>query len=186
MCLRIAQHCRNGLNIYGSNNPNINQKLYLLWSHSAESIAPDPPCWVLRHIRRKITRKHTFQNAHVKKKKKKMTKLLQTTAGDDKVVKLTNSSWYSLIIGLTQSLRQFLKTTLEGISWFMRFMMENERHCIYTIFPCNIKSINSNLTSYDWHKQEKLRTVKHLVPVNEVSAPAVLSVISNDAEDKPG
>jgi len=95
-----------------------------------------------------------YQKTHLpectcKKKEKKMTKLIQTTAGDDKVVKLTNSSWYSLIIGLTQSLRQFLRTTLEGISWFMRFMMENERHCIYTIFPCNIKSINSNLTSYD-------------------------------------
>ena len=80
-----------------------------------------------------------------------MTKLssLQTTAGDDKVEKLANNSGYSLIFGITQSLRQFLRTTLEGISWFMRFMMENERHCIYTIFPCNIKSINSNLTSYD-------------------------------------
>ena len=53
-------------------------------------------------------------------------------------------------------------------------------------FSSNRKLINSNLTSNVWHKQGKLRTVKHLVPVNEVSAPAVLSVISNDAEDKPG
>jgi hypothetical protein len=28
--------------------------------------------------------------------------------------------------------------------------------------------------------------IKQLVPVNEVSAPAAPSVISNDAEDKPG
>jgi hypothetical protein len=82
LCLRIAQHCRNGLNIHGSIPMSSgNRKVYLLWSHSAESIAPDPPCWVLRHIRRKITRKHTFQNAHVKKRY-------------DKVVKLTNNSWW--------------------------------------------------------------------------------------------
>jgi len=95
-----------------------------------------------------------YQKTHLPEctcKIKKMTKLssLQTTAGDDKVEKLANNSGYSLIIGITQSLRQFLRTTLEGISWFMRFMMENERHYIYIIFPCNIKSINSNLTSYD-------------------------------------
>ena len=65
-----------------------------------------------------------------------MTKLsgLQTTAGDDKVEKLANNSGYSLIIGITQSLRQFLRTTLEGISWFMMFMMQNERHYISSFF----------------------------------------------------
>jgi len=108
-----------------------------------------------------------YQKTHLpectcKKKEKKMTKLIQTTAGDDKVVKLTNSSWYSLIIGLTQSLRQFLRTTLEGISWFMMFMMQNERHYISSFFSCNRKLINSNLTSNVWHKQGKLRTVKQL------------------------
>ena len=93
-----------------------------------------------------------------------MTKLssLQTTAGDDKVEKLANNSGYSLIFGITQSLRQFLRTTLEGISWFMMFMMQNERHYISSFFSCNRKLINSNLTSNVWHKQGKLRTVKQL------------------------
>jgi len=32
----------------------------------------------------------------------------------------------------------------------------------------------------------KVKNGQTVIPVNEVSAPAVLSVISNDAEDKPG
>jgi hypothetical protein len=117
----------------------LRKSMYLLWSHPTESIAPDPPCWLFRHIQRKVTRKHTFKNTHVNKSyltnqsKKIISKKLHVS------IQLLKKIQQPVPTDNLDSPQTFSKKTT-NISWLMRSIMLNVRSYRYIIvFSCTRK-----------------------------------------------